>query len=158
MVRILIVEDEGIIALELKKKLEKKGYQVIRIVSSGEEAVEWVMKSRPDLVLMDIKLNGPMTGIEAAREILSRVNLPIIYLTAFSDEKILDEAKITEPFGYLVKHRYFGDNWIDIRVEQGGEIGRPSLLLLKAQEDGDEIEVHVGGKVVLVARGEFVAD
>ncbi len=60
--------------------------------------------------------------------------------------------------GYLVKHRYFGDNWIDIRVEQGGEIGRPSLLLLKAQEDGDEIEVHVGGKVVLVARGEFVAD
>jgi trans-2,3-dihydro-3-hydroxyanthranilate isomerase len=60
--------------------------------------------------------------------------------------------------GYLVKHRYFGDNWIDIRVEQGGEIGRPSLLLLKAQEDGDEIEVRVGGKVVLVARGEFVAD
>jgi len=60
--------------------------------------------------------------------------------------------------GYLVKHRYFGDNWIDIRVEQGGEIGRPSLLLLKAQEDGEEIEVRVGGKVVLVARGEFVAD
>jgi trans-2,3-dihydro-3-hydroxyanthranilate isomerase len=60
--------------------------------------------------------------------------------------------------GYLVKHRYFGDNWIDIRVEQGAEIGRPSLLLLKAQEDGDEIEVRVGGGVVLVARGEFVAD
>jgi trans-2,3-dihydro-3-hydroxyanthranilate isomerase len=59
--------------------------------------------------------------------------------------------------GYLVKHRYFGDNWIDIRVEQGGEIGRPSLLLLKAQENGDEIEVRVGGGVVLAARGEFVA-
>ena len=60
--------------------------------------------------------------------------------------------------GYLVKYRYFGDNWIDIRVEQGEEIGRPSLLLLKAQEDGDEIEVRVGGGVVLVARGEFVVD
>ena len=60
--------------------------------------------------------------------------------------------------GYLVKHRYFGDNWIDIRVEQGYEIGRPSLLLLKAQEDGDDIEVRVGGGVVLVARGEFIAD
>jgi trans-2,3-dihydro-3-hydroxyanthranilate isomerase len=59
--------------------------------------------------------------------------------------------------GYLVKHRYFGDNWIDIRVEQGGEIGRPSLLLLKAQEDGEEIEVRVGGRVILVAQGEFVA-
>ena len=60
--------------------------------------------------------------------------------------------------GYLVRHRYFGDNWIDIRVAQGEEIGRPSLLLLKAQEDGDEIEVRVGGGVVLAARGEFVAD
>jgi trans-2,3-dihydro-3-hydroxyanthranilate isomerase len=60
--------------------------------------------------------------------------------------------------GYLVKHRYFGDNWIDIRVEQGQEIGRPSLLLLKAQENGDDIEVRVGGRVILVARGEFVGD
>jgi trans-2,3-dihydro-3-hydroxyanthranilate isomerase len=60
--------------------------------------------------------------------------------------------------GYLVKHRYFGDNWIDIRVEQGHEIGRPSLLLLKAQEDGDDIEVRVGGRVIPVAQGEFIGD
>jgi trans-2,3-dihydro-3-hydroxyanthranilate isomerase len=58
--------------------------------------------------------------------------------------------------GYLVRHRYFGDNWIDIRVEQGYEIGRPSLLLLKAQEEGENIEVNVGGQVIMVATGEFV--
>jgi trans-2,3-dihydro-3-hydroxyanthranilate isomerase len=58
--------------------------------------------------------------------------------------------------GYLVKHRYFGDNWIDIRVEQGYQIGRPSLLLLKAQEYGQSIEVFVGGKVIKVAKGVFL--
>ncbi|MGE5541916.1 MAG: PhzF family phenazine biosynthesis protein, partial [Bacillota bacterium] len=58
--------------------------------------------------------------------------------------------------GYLVKHRYFGENRVDVRVEQGYEIGRPSLLLLKAEERGESIDVFVGGKVVMVARGELV--
>ena len=100
---ILIVEDEGILAMDLKDTLEKLGYYVSAVASSGEEAVELAAERRPDLILMDIVLNGAMDGIEAANKIRSTLKVPVIYLTAYADEDTVKRAKITEPFGYLVK-------------------------------------------------------
>lgn len=100
---ILIVEDERIVAEDIKSKLEYVGYSVAGIASSGEESVKKSEKLRPDLVLMDIVLEGKMNGIEAAAQILSRFNIPVVYLTAYSDEKTLKKAKVTEPFGFLTK-------------------------------------------------------
>ena len=100
---ILIVEDERIVAEDIKNSLQNIGYTVIGIASSGEEAIEKVKKGHPDLVMMDIKLNGDMDGIESASHILSHTDIPIVYLTAHTDEKTLERAKITEPFGYVAK-------------------------------------------------------
>jgi PAS domain S-box-containing protein len=101
--KILITEDETIVALDIKKKLVKLGYNVTDIVSTGEEAIAKAGETNPDLILMDISLEGDMDGIEAAKRIRSRYDIPIIYLTAHSDKKTLDRAKVTEPLGYIVK-------------------------------------------------------
>lgn len=101
--KIMIVEDEWITADDIRMSLQSLGYTVTSISSSGEEAIQKAGEERPDLVLMDIMLKGEMDGIEAARQIRSIYNIPIIYLTAYTDEKILERASITEPFGYIVK-------------------------------------------------------
>jgi diguanylate cyclase (GGDEF)-like protein/PAS domain S-box-containing protein len=101
--KILIVEDEGIIAKSLKVVLEEFGYEISSITASGEEAIKKVKKDKPDLVLMDIMLKGDIDGIEAAKKIKSDFNIPVIYLTAYTDKQILERAKIAEPFGYIVK-------------------------------------------------------
>ena len=102
-VKILIVEDENIVAMHIKHKVESLGYQVTAITPSGEEAMEQVAKSSPDLVLMDIVLKGQMDGIETAKKIRDAYDIPVVYLTAYSDESTLKRAKIAEPFGYLIK-------------------------------------------------------
>jgi PAS domain S-box-containing protein len=101
--RILVVEDEGIIAEDIRVSLRDLGYDVFAVVTTGEEAVRTAEESRPDLVLMDVVLQSEMDGIEAANRIRSRLEVPIIYLTAYADDKMLERAKITEPFGYLIK-------------------------------------------------------
>ncbi|MGD2245734.1 MAG: PAS domain S-box protein [Candidatus Aminicenantes bacterium] len=101
--KILIVEDERIVAEDIKMKLELSGYSVAGIVSSGKEAIKKSEKLGPDLVLMDIVLEGKMNGIKAAGVILSRFNIPVVYLTAYSDKKTLARAKVTEPFGFIIK-------------------------------------------------------
>ena len=101
--KIMIVEDEWITADDIRMSLQSLGYIVTSLVTSGEEAIKNAEEDRPDLVLMDIMLKGEMDGIEAASQIRSCYNIPIIYLTAFADEKILERARITEPFGYIVK-------------------------------------------------------
>jgi CheY-like chemotaxis protein len=101
--RIMIVEDEFIAARSEKRSLEELGYTVSAKVASGEEAVKKAEEDKPDLVLMDINLKGKMDGIEAAGIIRSRFDIPSIFVTAYSDAKLLERAKITEPFGYLIK-------------------------------------------------------
>jgi two-component system cell cycle sensor histidine kinase/response regulator CckA len=101
--KVLIVEDEGIVALDLKSRLEKWGYEVAELASSGEEALRIAEKERPDLVLMDIVLAGKMNGIDAAARIRERVDTPVIYLTAYTDGATLQRAKSTTPYGYIVK-------------------------------------------------------
>lgn len=101
--QILVVEDESIVAKDIQKTLQNLGYDVPCVVSSGQAAIETAQKNKPDLVLMDIVLKGKMDGIEAAEEMRSRFNIPVVYLTAYTDDKMLARAKLTDPFGYIVK-------------------------------------------------------
>jgi adenylate cyclase len=101
--KILVAEDERIIAVDIRNTLGSLGYEVISTVNTGEEAVKAAEVLRPDLILMDIMLNGEMTGIDAAKIILPQYDIPVIYLTALSDSETLNKAKITEPFGYVLK-------------------------------------------------------
>src|SRR6056297_2405716 len=100
---VLIVEDESIVALGLKRDLTKLGYGISDIVSTGEEAIVKAGEHQPDLVLMDISLSGEMDGIESAESIRNRFMIPIVYLTTYADDDTLERAKITEPFGYILK-------------------------------------------------------
>ncbi|MBF0357791.1 MAG: response regulator [Magnetococcales bacterium] len=101
--RILVVEDEGITGMLLQEVLEKLGYEVIGLANSGEEAVHLAGEELPDLIIMDIHLQGEVDGIDATKIIHSKAKVPIVYLTAHADEKTLDRAKQTEPYGYIVK-------------------------------------------------------
>jgi diguanylate cyclase (GGDEF)-like protein/PAS domain S-box-containing protein len=101
--KILIVEDEKIIALDLQRRLERFGYSVVGMTSDGEEAVSLAKDREPDIVLMDIMLAGNMDGIEAAGKIRTLYSIPVIFLTAYTDEKTLERAKEVEPFGYILK-------------------------------------------------------
>jgi PAS domain S-box-containing protein len=101
--RILIVEDEIVVALNLETRLPELGYQVAGRTGDGADAIRIAEALRPDLVLMDIHLKGDTDGIEAARDIKDRLHIPVVYLTAFSDDETLQRAKISEPFGYVMK-------------------------------------------------------
>ena len=101
--RILIVEDEAIVALDLRMRLTRLGYSVIDSVGLAEVAIEIAEQQRPDLTLMDIRLRGEMDGIEAADVIRTKMGLPVVYLTAHADDATVDRARVTEPFGYILK-------------------------------------------------------
>ncbi len=100
---ILVVEDEAIVAEDIRMTLESYGYDVCAVVSSGDEAIRHAEEDNPDLVLMDVMLKGEMDGVEAAGRIKSLFLIPVVYLTAYTDDKTLERAKITEPFGYIIK-------------------------------------------------------
>ena len=112
---ILIVEDNRIVAEGIKRSLEKLGFGISDILSSGEQALEKISEYNPDLVLMDIMLKGEMNGTEATDQIQSRFNIPVVYLTAYTDEDVLNRAKKTEPFGYVVKP--FEDRELNTAIE-----------------------------------------
>jgi len=101
--RLLLVEDEAVTAMDLKSSLVQLGYEIAAVVSSGEDAVRAAVELRPDLILMDITLAGPMTGIQAADEIRKTRAIPVVFLTAHADADTIRRAKTTEPFGYLPK-------------------------------------------------------
>ncbi len=101
--KVLIVEDEAIVASDIERRLRKAGYVVPAIAASGEQALKRIEQTSPDLVLMDINLQGPTDGIQVASEVRDRYQLPVIFLTAYADKATLDRAKATEPFGYLAK-------------------------------------------------------
>jgi DNA-binding response OmpR family regulator len=100
---ILIVEDEGLIALDLKRELEAVGYTVVMIADNGDEALQSAELLRPSLVLMDIRLRGALDGIETADQIRRRFHIPVMFVTAYADPETLLRARITGPFGYIVK-------------------------------------------------------
>ncbi len=100
---ILIVEDEGIVALDLKQMVEQMGYTVSAVARSGETAVEQATALRPDLILMDIRLKGEMDGVDATETIHKMLDVPVVYVTAFVDRPTLQRARSTQPQGYVFK-------------------------------------------------------
>ncbi|MEG6520357.1 response regulator [Desulfotomaculum sp. 1211_IL3151] len=144
-VKILIVEDEGIAALDLQQTLKRMGYLVTDMVSSGEEAMQKAEETCPDLVLMDVMLQGEMDGTLAAQEIHSRFDIPIVYITAYTDEDTLRRAKIAKPFGYIIKP--YKERELQITIEMAlfkhsveTERKRAEEALQKSNE---ELEVRV---------------
>lgn len=113
--KILVVEDEVIAAKAIESSLKSQGYDVLGYVGSGEEAIQKASECSPDLILMDIVLYGEMDGIEATAQIKDRFNIPVVYLTAHSDDTTLEMAKITEPYGYIIKP--FEDRELLVAIE-----------------------------------------
>ena len=102
-INILVVEDESIVSKDIQHSLKKIGYNVVGAASTGDKAIELARLEKPDLVLMDIMLKGAMNGIEAADVIKREMSIPVIFLTAYADESTLGKAKISEPYGYILK-------------------------------------------------------
>jgi two-component system, response regulator PdtaR len=111
----MIVEDESVVALGLQKMLTKMGYHVIGISYTGEEALEKAGSLRPDLILMAVMLPGEMDGIKVAEVVKSKLNIPVIFLTAYSEDKIIQRAKKAEPYGFILKP--FQDREIKAAIE-----------------------------------------
>jgi CheY-like chemotaxis protein len=113
--KIMVVEDEAVIALRLQQMLIKMGYDVPDVVYSGEEALEKAMSLRPDLILMDIRIPDKLDGIAAAKIIKAKLGIPVVFLTAFSEDKIIKRAREAEPYGYILKP--FQDGEIKAAIE-----------------------------------------
>lgn len=102
--KVFILEDENIVAKDIEQSLKKLGYDVVGIASSGEKVIKLLNDGiRPEIFLMDIMIKGDMDGIEVAKYVKEKYNLPVIFLTAYADENTLSKAKITEPYGYILK-------------------------------------------------------
>jgi len=101
--RILVVEDEAIIAMDIQNILKKIGYSGAEVVHSGEESIQKVASGHPHLVLMDIKLKGNLDGIQAAHQIFNQYKVPVVYITAYADENTLKRVDGTGRFGYITK-------------------------------------------------------
>ena len=100
---VLVVEDESIVSKDIQHSLKKLGYHVVGAASTGEQAVALAKEHVPDIILMDIMLKGEMSGIDAAEAIRKEANIPVIFLTAYADESTLAKAKVTQPYGYIIK-------------------------------------------------------
>lgn len=114
--KILIVEDDYIIALDLKEILEELDYEVIGIVATADDMVEKVKKHEPDLVLLDISLKGEKTGIDAANKVRETSNVPILYVTAYTEKNLSKDVSGTEPYLYLIKP--YDINGLSIKIKQ----------------------------------------
>ncbi len=115
--KILVVEDESIVAIDIEEQLKSLGYKIAGIFSKGEEVIAQIESLNPDLILMDIMLAGDLTGVETAEVVRQTFNIPIIYLTAYADEKTLKAAKETAPFGYILKP--FEERELHSTIEMG---------------------------------------
>ena len=120
--RVLIVEDEFLIAEELRERLSRLGFSVIAMVDSADEGIAIATRERPDLVLMDIRLRGEKDGIQAAHEIREQVDLPIVYVTAYSDKWTVNRVKKTEHDGFLLKpfHRNELQSTLEVAMRRHG--------------------------------------
>ena len=136
---ILIVEDEGIVALDLQQTLIKLGYRVSGMAASAEEAIASIAEHRPDLALMDIRIEGARDGVETAQTLKSEYGVPAVFLTAHADEATLERAKLTEPIGYLIKPVKAAELRSVIEValyRHAMEQSRRELTEVKAQNQG----------------------
>ncbi len=152
MTRILITEDEYIIAANLRENLESLGYVVVDTASSATESIAKAAELSPDLVLMDIRLQGEMDGISAAEQIWNRLQIPVIYLTGHSDKTTLENSKATFPFGYLLKP--VKENELYVTIETAlNRFEREQLLSTVLRSIGDGIiVVNTLGRILFLNR------
>jgi CheY-like chemotaxis protein len=101
--RVLVVEDDRVVARDIQHQLTRIGHTVVGVTPLGEDAVRLALESHPDLVLMDIRLEGDLDGVDAAQQIRDRGQVPVVFLTAYADDETLRRARVTDPFGYLLK-------------------------------------------------------
>src|SRR5437773_1276064 len=151
--RILVVEDESIVALDIQCRLESLGYDVPATVASGEKAVQQAGALRPDLVLMDIQLQGQMDGVEAADQIRQRFGIPVIYLTANADHPTVQRAKVTEPFGYVIKP--FEERELQTAIEVG-LYKHHAEQTLKESEERYRLLVELSPEAIVVQIDEII--
>jgi CheY-like chemotaxis protein len=114
--RLLVVEDEALIAEETADRLTRMGHEVVGIADTGREAIDMAQDHRPDLVLMDIHLKGRMTGIEAAQQIYDSLGTPVVFASAHSDRETLQRAQTNAQFGYILKPFRENDLTLALRV------------------------------------------
>ncbi len=152
--RILVVEDEGIVAKDIEGSLKNLGYTVCGPVHTGEQAVQKAEETHPDLVLMDIILKGDMDGVEAAEQIRTRFNIPVVYLTAHADEKTLRRAKMTEPYGYLTKP--FHEKELYTATEVALYKHRMESKLRENEKWLSTVLKSIGEAVIVTDREEFI--
>lgn len=146
MISILLVEDEAIVALDLKNNLENLGYSVIGNAPSGEEALELLKDLKPDLIILDIKLQGTLDGIDTAAILNKKYGIPFIILTAYSDEGIIERAKQVEPYGYIIKP--FGSNNLRASIEM-------AMYRAKMKTEVEKLEMQLRQSEKLKAVGNM---
>ena len=155
---IMIVEDEAIIAQEIKICLKEMDHTITSIVKTGEQALEKAHQDRPDLILMDIHLKGQMDGIKAAEIIRDRFNIPVTFLTAHADEKRLEQAKLTMPFGYVLKP--FQDKDLKVAIDMGLFVAKTNAKKRQAEEAlkkaYDALEIRIDERTVELAKANEV--
>lgn len=139
MSKILIVDDEAIITMQLEERLSVMGYTVAGMAASGEDAVERARQVRPDLVLMDIVMPGKMNGIEAAKIITTELDIPVVFVTAYADDAIIERAKSARPYGYIVKP------FNELEIKAAIEVG---LFRKAAEREERRSKIEAGEKKV----------
>ena len=149
--QIFIVEDEFVVAMDLQRNLEQLGYTVCGRVNSGEKALQFVAHTRPQLILMDIMLKGQMTGIEAAANIRAQYHVPVVYVTANTNAQVLEQAKITEPFGFIVKP--FTERELHVNIEMALYKHRMEEQLRQSEERYRRLIESANEMIVLVQDG-----
>ena len=152
--RILIVEDEGILALDMQQRLTSLGYPIPDIASTGREAIQKATEGSPDLILMDIMLPGEIDGVTAAERIHTLFDIPIIYITAYADEDTLRRAKITEPYGYIVKP--FRERELHITIDMALYKSKIEGKLKESEKRWATTLKSIGDAVIATDRSGFV--
>lgn len=147
--KILITEDDRLLALGLKRILESQGYRIVGTPSRGEESISIAKEYKPDIIIMDIKLRGKMDGIQTAKQINKHLNIPCIYLTAYADKATLKKAIMTNPLGYLVKP--FKDDELFATIEMVLHKNRQEKLRSQQDEETKQYVENLEKKVNLYA-------
>ena len=147
--RILVVEDEVLVARDIQARLSRMGYEVIGTASKGEIAISMALEFKPDLILMDINLRGEMDGIQAATEIGKSQSIPVIFCTAYSNDEVLSRAKVTSPFGYVLKP--FDNRELEINIEI-------ALFKHKVEQDLAQTRNNLNATLTNVSDGVIAAD
>lgn len=153
---ILLIEDEAIVAADIRQRLVSYGYRVPAVVSSAEEAISRAEELKPDLVVADIVLEGTMDGIDAVRQIRARLDIPAIYLTAYTDERTVQRAKLTEPVGYILKP--FDERELRFTIEVGLHKHQIEKALREREERFRQVTGNPGEVLWLMdaTTGEFL--